>query len=261
MVTVSWMFFVPFQIWIGLDKMLSVKPLCPHSDEEFGNAYWYTLHATAGGFVLMLLYMLQRNFTTAHRDASNAAAKMIVINVLVMSTISALLTTLGWGGLCIDKLDYASHAPMWGEWIGCGPLVLFAVLTIEETAEIGRHEWIVVVCFLTCLVAGFCIIFSQPIESAWFLFVFSAAAYTPVMFLPHLIRTRPPALSNKNDSVEESNLLLEASFASERKSRCCAIAVALNTLMPFYTVMRITATLLMHILVTCPILFNTVLSF
>jgi len=100
------------------------------------------------------------------------ATYMIYFNIVTMGTISAFLSfTVNWGGLCIDNFGVASNASIWGEWLSCGPLLVFLLLTIVDKPKLLMIDWFLIFLFFFCLFCGFLIIIPQSHEMSLFCLV------------------------------------------------------------------------------------------
>jgi len=92
-----------FQIFIGLNKFLSSKPLCPHSDADYGLWYWITCYAVLGGFLFTWNSLFAKIITTPPGD--ERVPYLIALNIVSMGTLATLIALLfNWGGVCIDEL-------------------------------------------------------------------------------------------------------------------------------------------------------------
>ena len=76
----------------------------------------------------------------------------------------------------------ASPAAIWGEWIACGPLLIFVVVTLDNKPRLGRMDWVLMGSFFLCMVAGFFIIIPSSEALGIFWLVVSFMAYLPSIF-------------------------------------------------------------------------------
>ena len=76
----------------------------------------------------------------------------IVIIGLVANVLTVALALWDGGGVCIDVLNVASIAPIWGEWMTCGPLLIFVTVTIAHKVYFTNMDVIMMVSFFVCLV-------------------------------------------------------------------------------------------------------------
>ena len=77
----------------------------------------------------------------------------------------------------------ASPAAIWGEWMSCGPLLLFITITIVDRPSFTRHDIIVMVSFFVSIATGFIIIIKQPFWLACIWLTISVVAYLPMFWL------------------------------------------------------------------------------
>jgi hypothetical protein len=95
-----------------------------------------------------------------------------------------LFLFFNWGGICIDGLNVASPASIWGEWIACGPLLILITITIVEKQDLTRMDWFLMITFMVSLIAGFLIIIPKSYGVSVFWLVVSCVTYLPVCYLP-----------------------------------------------------------------------------
>ena len=101
----AWGIFLAFEIYIGLDRIYSKNPLCPHSDLKYGKWYWYTIVVVFGGFLTtwgeLLTKIVQSN------PGNERVPYLTAFNIVTMGTLATLLSLVfDWGGVCIDVLGY-----------------------------------------------------------------------------------------------------------------------------------------------------------
>ena len=128
----------------------------------------------------------------------------------------------------------ASPAAIWGEWIACGPLLIFVVVTLDNKPRLGRMDWVLMGSFFLCMVAGFFIIIPSSEALGIFWLVVSCVAYLPSIFLPcycHPSNTEPIALATAEDRA-----LVQFSSMQNTLSRRYQLAWTLSIILPFYTV-------------------------
>ena len=80
----------------------------------------------------------------------------------------------------MDVLNVASPAPMWGEWIACGGLLVFVVLTVDGKPKLTKVDLLVIVSFFISLAAGFFIIPSQSVVMGHYWLFLSCLACFPL---------------------------------------------------------------------------------
>jgi signal transduction histidine kinase len=181
----SWIIFIAFEIGVGLDRMYDKnrQVLCPHSDKDYGEWYWRTNYACLGGFVLILCVLIMKLLQL--KEGSKRVPLLVAINIVTMGTIATFLALcFEWGGVCIDVLGVASPAAIWGEWIACGPLLLFITVTIVDKPQLSRMDWFFMITFFLCLLAGFFIIIPQPYGAGVFWLLVACLTYLPILYLP-----------------------------------------------------------------------------
>ena len=173
-VSIAWVIFIVFQLGLGIDRTVNgKKSLCPHSDASYPVWYWYINMCCLGGFILIWLALVMK-IAFMEDGGKFRASLMVAIHIVTMGTVSTILATLfEAGGVCIDVLNTASPAAIWGEWIACGPLLLFITLGIVDKTEFSWLDWFMMWSFEICLWAGFFIIPAQPYASGVFWLIIS----------------------------------------------------------------------------------------
>jgi len=122
-----------------------------------------------------------------------------------MSSIASLLEiAFSWGGVCIDSLGVSTPASIWGEWVACGPLLVFITVTLVDKPELSVMDWFQMISFLICLCSGFVIIFPQPKELAMFWLVLAIVSYLPMFYLPVYVRKCDVQSYSLVDDMEDS---------------------------------------------------------
>jgi len=89
---------------LGCDKFLSSSPLCPHSDFDYGNIYWYICYGVLGGFLIVWISLLTKIIQST--PGSERVPYFTAFNIVSMGTIATILAVMDWGGVCIDVLGY-----------------------------------------------------------------------------------------------------------------------------------------------------------
>lgn len=177
---VAWSFFIIFQIAIGCDRYLSTQPLCPYTDKDYPDWYWYTCFSCLGGFILIWLVLAIKLFQLER--GPHQVPLLVALSIVSMGTIATFLSLVFvWGGVCIDVLNVASPAAIWGEWMACGPLLLFITLTIVDKPNLSAWDWSFMITFFTCLLTGFFIIIPQSYGAGAFWLTISCLTYIPVL--------------------------------------------------------------------------------
>lgn len=101
--TCAWSFFLIYQALIGYDKLASVKPICPYSDQDYPSWYWYTCYGVLGAFVIIWLVVLGK--LSQIQALEEKVPHIVAFHVISMGTVATILALIfNWGGLCIDVL-------------------------------------------------------------------------------------------------------------------------------------------------------------
>lgn len=178
---VAWAVFVPYEIAIGLDRLYSKHPLCPYNASSFNDWFRPITCGVVGGFVLLWLLMIDK--LRQIRCEYKRVPLLVAFNIVTIATITSILSVVfAWGGVCIDVLDVASPAAMWGEWWSSGPLLFFLALTVVDKPRLSRTDWLLIFSFFMTIVMGFLVIIPQPFGSAVFSVSASFIAYMPTLF-------------------------------------------------------------------------------
>lgn len=222
----AWSFFVIYEIAIEVNRYTARKPLCPYDDAHFSQWYWYTIVACFGGFLLIWTVLLWRINLT--KSGNKSIPLYVALNIVSMGTIATGLAMKGWGGFCIDILNVASPAAIWGEWMACGPLLLFITLTITDKPDLSRMDWFFMATFFFCLLSGLFIIIPQNRSTGGFWLTVSCVTYIPVLYLPwYQDLTRYVVLPNDHEKM---------AIVSKRYAAQTNIAIWLTVVMPLFTV-------------------------
>ena len=78
----------------------------------------------------------------------------------------------------------ASPAAIWGEYLACGPLLIFVVISLDSKCSMNRVDWVLVNSLFLCLTAGFFILFPSSIVMGIFWLLVSCVTFLPSVFLP-----------------------------------------------------------------------------
>ena len=179
----AWLCFIFFEAYVYYDRKNSAKPLCPHSDKDFGAVYWYINYAVLGGFVITLMSMITK---LLYSDPLFETVPILVaVNIVSMGVIATTLALVfEWGGVCIDQLNVASPAAIWAEWIATAPLIVLVVVTVVDKKDLSSWDIVVMTSFFLCCVFGFFIVYEQPRSLALFWLSLSMLTYLPMLQLP-----------------------------------------------------------------------------
>ena len=79
----------------------------------------------------------------------------------------------------------ASRPAIWGEWISCGPLLIFIVVSLDNEPRLRNVDWMMMGSFFVCLTAGLLINFPKSIAMGTFWLVVSFATFLPTLLLPY----------------------------------------------------------------------------
>ena len=180
---VAWLLFLAFELALGFDRLSSENPLCPASDSDYPEWYWRTNFGCLGAFLFILCVLVTR--LLQQKTGTKRIPLLVAFNIVTMATVATILSLcFEWGGVCIDVLGVASPAAIWGEWIACGPLLIFITVTIVDKPYLTRTDWLVMTTFFLCLVAGFLIVIPQSYSLGLFWLAVSCLTYLPVLGLP-----------------------------------------------------------------------------
>ena len=113
--------------------------------------YWSICYCVLGGFILIWLALLIKFI---HANELETVPYLISLNIVSMGTIAALLyVVFDWGGgICIDTIGVASPAAVWGDWMACGPLLVFITLTLVDKPELIRMDYSFIGTFFLSLI-------------------------------------------------------------------------------------------------------------
>jgi signal transduction histidine kinase len=222
----GWTMFLIFEIAVGFDRLFSERPLCPYSDFHYPEWYWRTNYGCLGGFVLILCVIFMKLLQL--KSESKRIPLLVAFNIVAMGTIATILALcFEWGGVCFDVLGVASPAAIWGEWIACGPLLIFITVTIVDKPHLTKLDWFFMITFFICLVTGFFIIIPSSYGLGLFWLAMSCVTYLPVLALPwYDIDIRPTV------ALEGRALHLFAEGYAKRYN----LVMWLTIVLPLYTV-------------------------
>jgi len=231
----AWTFFIVYMLGMGLDKTLNgPKALCPYTDEDYPEWYWWINMNVLGGFIIIWLVLVMK-IATVSNEGNYRTPLYVALNIVTMGTIATVLATLfNAGGVCIDVLGVATPAAIWGEWIACGPLLFFITLTIISKSALNRIDWIIIITFELCLITGFFIIPAQPYESGVFWLLVSCITYLPALYMPFY----DPATDSTIIVVSEND---KFKTMAERYAQRRNLSIWLTIVLPLYTVNYIVA--------------------
>ena len=151
----------------------------------------------------------------------------VACNIVTMGSIATYLAVIPeWGGVCIDVLNVASPAAIWGEWIACGPLLIYITVTITNKPYLSNVDIFLMFCFFLCLVTGFFIIIPSSYSVGVFWLVVSCITYVPVLYLPFY----DGDVFNNEIPPEKINLV------SNRYAKQTNLSIWLTIVLPLYTV-------------------------
>ena len=227
----AWAYFIVWQIAIALDREYSPAPLCPYSDQGYGQWYDRVMFFVLGGFVLIWLLLVVR--IVQFESGRKRLPLVVALNIVSMGTIATFLAVVfEAGGTCIDVLNVASPAAIWGEWIACGALLIYITVTIVDRPGLTWKDWGLMGTFTMCLITGFFIVPAQPIGSGQFWLFVSCITYVPVLYLPWY----NPANIDPADAEKMPKHVAD-SYAQQVN-----LARWLTIVLPFYTVNYLVAT-------------------
>jgi signal transduction histidine kinase len=85
-------------------------------------------------------------------------------------------------------LSVASPAAIWGEWMSCGPLLLFLTLSYVDKPRLTRQDIFLTLSFFLSIALGFIIILEQPLWLAIIWLIISTVLYLPMFWLVVIAR-------------------------------------------------------------------------
>ena len=157
--TIAWLFFIAYEICIRLDQLYSSSPLCPFSDQYYDAWYWHWMYLCLGGFIMVWLVLVWRLFS--NKISIEKIPLCVAFHIVSIGTIATILALFNWGGMCVDVLNVASPGSIWGEWIACGPLLVFITVTVSGKPDVSGVDWFLMISFSVSMIAGFFIIIPQ----------------------------------------------------------------------------------------------------
>ena len=224
---IAWVHFIVYQSAIGYNRFYSAEPICPYSDQDFGKLYWYCCFSVLGGFVLIWLVLAFKIYLL---PSSRRTPLILAINVVSMGTVATFLALVfHWGGVCIDVLNVASPAAIWGEWLSCGPLLIFITVSLVEKPSLSRIDVFLMVSFYVCLLAGFLIIPTKDQSLGMFWLILSCVTYLPLLYLPWI--GNDVEIDRCDPNSEQKIAQLSERFAIQTN-----LSIWLTIVLPLYTV-------------------------
>jgi signal transduction histidine kinase len=235
--TISWVVFVAYQIGIGCDRLYSGESLCPYSEEHFGAWYRETCVSCLCGLLLVWCLLLLKIFQMEPDD--KRIPLWVSFNVTSMASISTFLSVVfNWGGVCVDSLNVASPAAIWGEWMASGPLLIYITLNICNTSELTKTDMALMGSFFLCLLAGFLIIIPQSPGLAKMWLTFSCLFYLPLLVLPWYKGKHEVVVSDEKSIAEEHHTRTYFAESPEMRRN---LSIWLTIVLPLYTIVYLVA--------------------
>ena len=226
---IAWIIFIFYEVFIYLDCHYSPAPLCAFSDAEFHPWYFHSMFASMGGLFMTTMLLTVKIWIQFVKNPETRVPLFVAWNVVFMSLVANVLTLVmtSWdlGGICIDALNVASIAPLWGEWISCGPLLIFMTVSIAHKAELTNMDVFMMISFFVCLVCGFLIIVPSDYRVGQFWFAMSCIAYLP---LSHLL------VYDRYNKVGQEIAMMN-SVGMQRLQKRQQIMLWLSFVFPLYT--------------------------
>ena len=179
---IAWAIFVAYQIWNYVDHTFSHEPLCPYSDVTFEPWYFYTLFISLGGYTMACTLLSVKIWIRVHMSPESIVPLVVAANIVLIGLVANVLS-LRVGAICIDGFNVASLAPLWGEWISCGPLLIFLTVTIVPKCDLTNMDILMMISFFVCLVFGFLIMVPADYHVYQFWLAMSCIAYLPMFYL------------------------------------------------------------------------------
>ena len=160
LVILSWVFFIVYEIAMYLNYQFNENPLCPYNADDFPIYYLCTGYATLGGFIVIWLTMFTKLYQSTLEEARIPFT--FSFHIVSLGMISNFLAiTFSSGGICIDQLNVATSASIWGEWLSCGPLLVFMATTINKKRFLRNTDLMFIISAFLNIVFGFLIIPKQ----------------------------------------------------------------------------------------------------
>lgn len=191
----SWAFFIAYQVLIGLDRLYSPAPLCPHSDRQFQPWYHYICYGCLGGFLIVWLVLFIKLVRV--NNSAKAIPLFVAFNIVSMGTISTFLSVvMHWGGMCIDVFKVSTPASIFGEWIACAPLIIFFAITNISNPFVLKLNWTWITAFIIAVISIYFVAVPQDYGRRLVVLCVTFTAYVPVFFLSlYYTNYNPVALS------------------------------------------------------------------
>ena len=84
----------------------------------------------------------------------------------------------------VPRFRVATPASLWGEWISCGPLLIFFTVSMVGKDKLNRMDLTIMITFFLTIIFGFITIIPQPTFFGYFWFLLSSVSFLPTLYLP-----------------------------------------------------------------------------
>ena len=113
----SWSFFIAYQLFMCLNHAFSSNPICALPVNGYSDVFWYIHYCCLGAFIFIWITLVIKLFQ--FNDARHKRIPLLVsFSIVTMTTIATFLAVVvKSGGFCLDVLNVASAAPIWGDWM------------------------------------------------------------------------------------------------------------------------------------------------
>jgi signal transduction histidine kinase len=202
----SWSFFILYQISIFIDNMVNKTPLCPYNANTFPTYYWYIGYGSLVCFTNTWLSTLIKIYQIQSKEKQGAY--QFIFHIVSMGLITTVLSLNTSGGICIDKYNVATNASIWGEWLACGPLLVFIIETTNYKETMSWLDFSFIAAIFLSILCGFLIIPSPSLVVANAFLVLSFLSFGYIIYLPfhifHKQQEDPGDIENANMKVDNT---------------------------------------------------------
>eukprot|EP01035_Chromulina_nebulosa_P038926 gene38926-52572_t len=182
----AWVFYIVFQLALGLNYYLSESPLCPYTNIFYGKMYWYSTSFVLGGYFLLWGIVLLKIIYT--KPGPQRVSYFLAFNILSICCITNFIICFDWGGFCIDPFGVALPVAIWPEWITVGPFMFFITVTLTERAKLSLVDWVSVALLAVSLLFGFGLTVSPNFPTALTFVLLGTLCYLPTLYMPFYLR-------------------------------------------------------------------------
>ena len=130
----------------------------------------------------------------------------------------------------------ASCAATWGEWIACGPLLIYVIVSLDNKCSMSTMDWVMIGSFFLCLLAGFLINFPSSVAMGIFWLFVSCVAFLPSVFLPYYCHPSNSQCASISTIALDNQALLQFSSVQHTLIRRYQLAWILTIMQPLIAV-------------------------